>query len=161
MTKDRSYAIGLAALQFFALGAVKQVTAWQSKSGTSVPTFFESGGADSDYFFGIACVFKTYVGAIYDKFALAEDADQVQDFDHRLTVFMQDGTSSEWSAIGVRDSEIWALLRRDATRALVQLNELVTSEVASFDIAALIDPSEFRTSAAAKAILREPPHDRS
>ena len=156
MTTSDSYRIGVDALQFFGAEPSEQLRSYRRLNAVSQPNFFPQKRDEDlgcDYFFGVACVFKTFAGSLSDKFLSAEDADHLEDFNHRLNVFMQDGTAAEWSEAGVVEGIVWQALPDNARQALDQLGEPVAREAAIFDIDALIDPDEFRTTAAAKTLL--------
>jgi hypothetical protein len=156
-SKEEAQKIGIAALQFFSLDASEQVKSWRSHGAAAQHDFFPDQREQDrgcDYFYGVACVFKTYGGVLYDKFLSVEDADHLEDFNHRLNVFMQEGTAAAWSEVGVHKEEVWENLRLDARKALDQVGEPLSPEPQNFDIVALISPDEFRTTEETRAILR-------
>jgi hypothetical protein len=154
------YPHAVAALQFFSFPGPAQGESWRTRHQDFPRLFFpEQSEADRgcDYFFGVACVFKTYRNSLYDRFLSMEEAEEkaghLGDFNHRLNFFMQDGTAAEWSAAGVLEGECWERLRVDAQKALNELGESLPNEPPVFDIEALISPAEFRTSDEARRLL--------
>jgi hypothetical protein len=117
--EDRAYNRAVSALQFFGLELPEQLESLVNAPAEQPRFFSKQLDVDRgcDYFFGVACVFKTYKRALYDKFVSAEEAGRIGDFNHRLDVFMQDGTAAEWSVEGL-GSDTWRYLRTDAKKAL-------------------------------------------
>ncbi len=155
--KNPSLRIAKRALRFFALPADDQMMIWRNHGVGPVPNFFEEDDAaspESNYFLGIACVFTTYKGALFDEADGDQACEALQDFSHRLAVAMHNA-AREWTGSAVMQSDTWQSLRHDASRALDELGITIHEPAGTleFDIDRLIDPDEFRTTQSAKDIL--------
>lgn len=152
---SEGYRRALQALQFFCLEGDRQYESVKN-SKVNPPVFFKDAKPEDigcDYLLGVACVFVTYKSYLYDRFASEQEATKLDDFSHRLSVFMHQGSAAEWSVYAVRQSEVWGRLRAEALAILNQLGEEVPNDVPDFNIEILIDPDEFRVSDEAKSIL--------
>ncbi len=153
---------GVAALKFFCFPGPAQVSSWHKVAQKPQLPFFPKGD-DSDracnYFFGVACVFITYASDVYDRYA-AMDCRHLTEFHERLDAYMFQPAErwSESAVLGSGESEPhllqnWERLRSDARKVLNDLGEALPSEPPEFDIPALVNLDEFRTTEEARRIL--------
>ena len=153
------YQTALSALQFFAMSAEEQIESARAGATGDEPKFFSGyTGADRDcnYFMGVACIFKTYQGELFERIASDDGQDALSDFVHRLNVDMYSHRNpSDWSGGAVRAGQMWAKLREDARKALILLSESIPLELPKFDVSALINVNDFLPSQEAKRLLQE------
>lgn len=152
---NEGYRRALNALQFFCFEGDRQVESIKMPKAKA-PVFFtksEEKDIGCDYLLGVACVFITYKGHLYDNLSSVEDADRLEDFAHRLIILMHHGSAAEWSASSAQNAAVWKRLREDARAALQQLGETVPNDAPDFDIEALINPDEFRVSNEVRTLL--------
>jgi hypothetical protein len=152
--------IAVAALRFFSLSGPVQIAIRRESRTGREPTFFRDSATGDDapgFFLGVACVFKTNQGLIYE--GIDDDAvrETLTDFVHRLNVAMNDSSAADWSEAAVFQDRLWHALRKDAAKAIRDLGLDPVAEVPRFDIAALINPDEFRTSDEVRRILGDDP----
>ncbi|HPF72464.1 MAG TPA: hypothetical protein PLX09_02560 [Xanthomonadaceae bacterium] len=147
--------IALHVLRFFSLPAVDQLAIGRSFRTKSDPVFFDPDHFEGNFFFGMACAFVTYKGALLDEFESEADAETLLDFSHRLAVLMHGATGEEWADLALLQSDDWQRLRRDACRAVLELHaeDRLDGETFEFNISELINADDFRTTDAAKDVL--------
>lgn len=153
--KSQGYMHALAGLQFFCFPGSVQVESWRTNYRVTTNFFFpEKNETDCgcEYFFGVACVFITYAGALYDTFLSTDEIEHLPEFHRRLNDHMLK-PAKDWSEVSVIESKNWERLRECAKMAIDELHESLPSQPQVFDIEALISPTEFRTSDEAKRLL--------
>lgn len=152
---------GLAALEFFCFPGEVQVASWRKMEGRAQLDFFpEKSKLDRgcNYFFGVACVFVTYASDVYDLFPSEDDCKHLTEFHERIDAYMFQ-PSDMWSESAVLEEagshlmQNWERLRNDARKVLGDLGKTLPSEPPEFDIPALVDLDEFRTTENARRIL--------
>jgi hypothetical protein len=153
--RNTGYGYGLAKLQLFCFPGPVQVAGQRKDDCGTEPFFFpDQNEADRgcEYFYGVACVFTTYAGELYNSFLNMDECRHLVEFGQRLRAYMF-RTAAEWSEAAVLENENWERLREDAKHALSELGESLPAEPPALDIAALINPHEFRTSKEARRLL--------
>jgi hypothetical protein len=153
---SNAYEVAIAALGFMGLSAEEQVLGFGKAKPYQAPSFFVGCDPSCNYAYGIACVFKTFSNELLDGFTDAEDADELQDFIHRLNFFLYNATASDCSEVSVRTSQVWEKLRQDARRALASLDEKLPEIPPVFDIGALVSLDDFIASDEARQLLGAP-----
>lgn len=154
--RNEGYVNALSALQFFCFEGDMQVDSLDRLGKVEVPVFFPSAGADAkgcDYFFGVAGVLKTYIGYLFDHLGGNDSAEHLEALSERIGGLMLSAEANKWSEGGVKSLPIWNQIRSDAKRALRTLGEPLPDVIPVFNIAALIDPDEFRTTDEARQYL--------
>jgi len=149
------YGAALAALCFFGADALAQISASREHQG-KLPLFFDGETpAMTNFVMAVHAVLLTYKRSLYEVHQ-GEDGDELvelEDFTHRLSVLVCREGQDFWSEASVRSSPDWALLRRDARKALSRLGRAPATEGLRFDFDAAIDPDAFRTSPEARRLL--------
>lgn len=144
------------ALDFFCLSLQEKLTHLETIDQKTIPDFFGSYGRDvleANYLFGVACVFVTYSHQIFGRFLCAEDdAVAIGKFSDRLRLAMYNFSSSSWSAKSM-SSPMWEELRVLGLNALAEIGEPLVSSLEPFDVLALVDPNEFRTTDEVRLLL--------
>ncbi|UXI66432.1 hypothetical protein [Tahibacter amnicola] len=149
MRTSAAHVNAIDALMVFCFDGEEQVASLSRVSVPAFPCYFDDqdfGNIGSDYFYGVACVFKTYVGALWDIFPGDADASALMDFNHRLDVFMAHANAASCSAAAVLSSDDWRRLRNDARRAAQELDIQIPERIPILDVGALVSPTEFRGS---------------
>ena len=149
--------IALDCLQFFSCSGERQVATWEiARNKYQLPRLFSGDSkpaTESDYFIGVGCAFKTYLGFIYDYVLSQHATESLEALNHRLSVMMHTESEVDWSAVSILNEVVWQKLRAEAKNALSTLG-IVASDVAPiFDLENLIDPTEFRTSDEVRKLL--------
>lgn len=107
------------------------------------PWFFQS--PDRNYYFAIACIFKTYLGNLYDYLNM-ENNRQIELLDELNSLIenlMYPINSLNWSTVEIFESPYWRVIRKIATEFLTELDEKHEFNIIQFDIEDLINPDEF------------------
>lgn len=148
--------VSVLALNFFCLSPEEKLTHLKVVDPTTVPDFFGSSSGDvleANYLFGVACVFVTYSHQILDRFVCADDeAVEIGRFSENLRLAMYDFSASSWSAKSV-SSPKWEGLQELGLKALAEIGEPLVHSLEPFDVLALIDPNEFRTTDEVRLLL--------
>jgi hypothetical protein len=147
----------LDSVRFFSCTGIEQVNSFSSKAPQAFPRLFDGDDVlptESDYFFGVACVFVTYRNFFFEVFDLDEKAlEALDDFDYRIKIMMNSKVESDWAIAAIMSSAIWEKLRGDGQLLLRTLNQEQAKIAPIFDLFHQIEPSEFRTSDEVRKML--------
>lgn len=148
---DEEYALAVASLQFFCLGAAQQESHWRQRpADMPLHGYFRHGAGQltgSDYFFGIGSVFLTYRPALRERAVDARALELLADFGHRLDVMMcqaSDEGADDWTPSAAAEDMQWQKLRANADAARLAFGLDLPTTLPAFDICGLVEapPSE-------------------
>ena len=149
-SREDGYRNAMNALAFFSFPAEKQASSSRlARVQFHVPKLFnsiDSETSESSYNIGVACVFKTYQGFIYDEVVTDEASECLEGFNHRLNCMMHTESASDWSEAAMLQNESWRKLRAEAGKALEAIGNTLPEVVPVFNLGALINADEFVTS---------------
>lgn len=154
-SSEDGYRNAMNGLAFFGYPAEKQASGSRlARVQFHVPKLFNRNDgetSESSYNIGVACVFKTYQGFIYDEVVTDEASECLEGFNHRLNCMMHTKSASDWSEAAMLQSESWRKLRAEARKALEAIGSTLPEVIPAFDLESLINADEFVTS---EAVLR-------
>jgi len=150
MTLDKGFQAAISAVRI--LGAEPAEVARVCASAPAIiGEFHFPRHRDARYLYGVACVYRTYLNAIFDCGPDEADAPNKRLYEY-LNHMMHLAPPSDWNLVAVASSTRWTELRNLAADLLAELHDLTPPT--AIDVGALISLDEFFTPRSVRRILK-------